>query len=189
MPTAVIIAIVLGTVIVACLVYILVERRRSRRKKLAWATLRNTSALVHLPEDADNPFSIHYGDQVLRRPRVIEFAIVSIGGATLRKEDIDIPPKLKVPDGKIVKAKAVLRTHNGKSNYPLTPLTVSEDTVTVPAMVMNPGDAIVVDLVVDEGTQDPSLSMHVVGFTIEQGSRDILPPSDIEDVQRRLSIL
>jgi hypothetical protein len=115
--------------------------------------------------------TVRLGEELLNNPRVIALELVNTGNVELKKDDISVSPRVLLSDGRLLSAEAVVRPGGNSVGIPVPTTMLDGRTVEVPAVVLNPDDALVFELFVDGGRQDPTLVMQAAGFTIEEERR------------------
>jgi hypothetical protein len=161
---AVWVAIVSVVIAALTLTFTIYRETRAKSRKLAWATLYNTSILLQLAQSHINQVKVTWGTEELTKPRVIGLELSNTGRVELKKDDISIPIKVEVPDGKIISAELQLRPHSSKTSQRVGIAKLTDTTVEAEPLVLNPGDSLLFELFVDGGEGDPEMSMQAAGF-------------------------
>ena len=164
MTPAVWVAIVAVAIAAASLLFTIYRETRAKSRRLAWATLYNTSILLQLSQSHINQVKITWGTEELTKPRVIGLELTNPGRVELKKDDISIPIKVEILDGRIISAELQLRPHNSKTGQPIGIAMLTDTTVEAEPLVLNPGDSLLFELFVDGGDRDPELTMQAAGF-------------------------
>jgi hypothetical protein len=163
---AVVVAIVSASIAAFSLGYTVWDRVRSKpRRRLTLQTVYNTSVVTM--GHAKN-IRVHYGTDTLQNPRIIGIEIVNTGNTELKKDDISYQPTIEIADGKIISSELGLITKGSQITARLTADATGDTRIKLPASALNPGDRIKCELLVDGGSEDPSVLIQASGFEVHR---------------------
>jgi hypothetical protein len=118
-----------------------------------------------------------YWEQVrVRDPRLVQAEFRNVGRIELKSTDLSEPPTVETGDAAILAACAFLRTGDQQVPRSIARITRHSDRIEVPGVLLNPGDVLTVQLLLDGGSRLPICYLHASGFhvtTSDQGGQPV----------------
>ncbi|GIE95559.1 hypothetical protein [Paractinoplanes rishiriensis] len=99
-------------------------------------------------------------------PRMVGVEFRNAGRVELRDCDMSEPPTVEFADGTILTASVYLVPKDWPAPRPLTAVSHSGNRAEIRGILLNPGDTLVFQLLVDGGVTPPSCYLHAGGFTV-----------------------
>ena len=172
--------VAIGSLIVAfaSLSYTVYDKRRSTLKRIGWRIVADAPLLPRSPTKSWQQLKVVLENETVQRPRVVAVEFINSGRIELKKDDFALPPKVTMPDGRILATEVNLRTHGSDAGTPVESVHVTENSVDIEGRLLNPGDAVVFRVLLDGGQKPPVPSLQAAGFKFGRHSDDAgrLPP-------------
>jgi hypothetical protein len=104
-------------------------------------------------------------------PRLVQAEFRNVGRIELKCTDLSEPPTVETGDAAILAACAFLRTGDQQAPRSIARITRHGDRIEVPGVLLNPGDMLTVQLLLDGGSRLPMCYLHASGFHVTTGDQ------------------
>ncbi len=162
--------LVVGVVAIVLTVYFSVRAERTKSLTVRYLGER---PLISVDGRATQQLQISLGGQLVRSPWLFSIRLENSGNQPIETRDIEAPPHLAFSSASVVGAEIV-----GRSQPALAASVAHKDgIVTIQHGLLNPGDWIAVDVLVDGDPGVPSVSARISGISVLSEVRPAPGPS------------
>ena len=159
---------VAGVVGIVGIIYTIWSGRRTRHKRIHWQCTADTPVMATSSSPEWGPLTVQLAGKQLESPRVINVRFSNTGSNELKRDVISIPPTVTVEDGQVVAATVEMFTRGSRTPViTKSPTHLPAREVVSEPVVLNPGDALVFQLLLDGSTGTIGANFQAAGFRFD----------------------
>ncbi|MFI5953743.1 hypothetical protein [Cryptosporangium sp. NPDC051539] len=148
---------------------------REANKQIGWRKTSDALVMTRGRSPHLAKLVVMLGDEKLELPRLVTIEFENVGDVELRATDMAKAPTIALIEGAIRAATAEFVYHDGNP-HPLTLAEETEKSVAVSPLLLNPGDRVVIRLLIDGTKSEAIPAFQAAGFRFSKQNREAPEP-------------